>query len=98
MSNQTTLMGNENSFLLRPLRFLFEKGKKLPQMNTLWFQPAERIALPFAVIAQTSAGRLIFWPPLPQDVPMFSADGEKSALDHITLELSNQKSHSTYFK
>lgn len=97
MGNQIHHAGNANSFVLRSLRFLFEDGKSLPQMNTLWFPTGDGGQLPFGIVTCTDAGRLVFWPPLPTDIPMLSEDGEKGVTDHVTLELSNGQSHVTSF-
>jgi hypothetical protein len=53
------------------------------------------LVVPFGALTQTDNNRLIFWPVLPKNHPQVS-NGAR-LIDHITLELSNGKSHSTAF-
>jgi len=51
--------------------------------------------LPFAAIGKTQGNRLILWPPSDACVPGEFADGDTFAVHHLTLEISNDKTHFT---
>lgn len=89
--------GTESSFWYRSMRMLFDNGMPLPPMTILACELPSSSKRLLGCITQTQEQRLIFWPPLPRDVPMLKADGKGAATDHVTLELANKKSHATWF-
>ena len=89
--------GSESSFWLRSMRMLFALGKPLPPMTLLACQLPSGSNHLTGCLTQTGKDRLIFWPPLPRETRMLSADGRHGVTDHVTLELFNRKSHVTWF-
>jgi hypothetical protein len=88
-------MSSPNSIWLRSIRYLTHEGKTLPHLTSILVKSTTELVLPFGVMTQTENNRLIFWPVLPKHLPQVSEHGR--LIDHITLELSNGKSHSTAF-
>jgi hypothetical protein len=76
---------------------LFDKGTPLPHMTLLACKIPSASTHLLGCITQTGKDRLIFWPPLPKDTQLLSADGRQGVTDHVTLELFNRKSHVTSF-
>src|SRR5436305_10635294 len=76
--------------------FDFKRSKPLSPMTLLACRiPSGSMHL-FGCITKTRDRRLVFWPPLPRDVQLLSADGKKGVTDHVTIE-ANGKSHVTSF-
>jgi len=90
-------LGAESSLWFRPLRQLLQQGKPVGPMTVLTFRGADTGAYPFGVLTHTKKGRIVFWPVLPTNADMVAADGKIGVLDHITLELANEKIHVTAY-
>lgn len=88
-------MSSPSSIWLRSIRYLTHEGKPLPELTSLFVKSTTEAVLPFGTMTQTENNRLIFWPVLPKQHPQLCEHG--NLIDHITLELSNGKSHSTAF-
>ena len=90
-------LGAESSLWFRPLRQLLQQGKPVGPMIVLTFSGADTQAYPFGVLTHTEKGRIVFWPVLPTNADMVAADGKIGVIDHITLELANEKTHVTAY-
>jgi hypothetical protein len=90
-------LGAESSLWFRPLRQLLKQGKPVGAVTFLTFRGADTGAYPFGALTHTEKGRIVFWPVLPTDADMVFASGKTGVIDHITLELSNEKTHVTAY-
>ena len=87
----------QSSLWFRPLRQLLERGKPTGTMTVLAFHGTHTSAYPFGVFTHTKNNRIVFWPVLPKNADMVAAEGKVGVIDHITLELSNEKTHVTAY-
>lgn len=90
-------IGAPSSLWLRPIRQLLDSGKPVEQLTVLAFRGQETGAYPFGVLTHTKKQRVVFWPVLPLDADMVAGKGKKNVVDHITLELTNQRTHITAY-
>lgn len=90
-----SVMSSPTSIWLRAIRYLTHEGKTLPPFTSVMVKSSTDLLLPFAVMTQTERNRLICWPVLPKDFPLETPKGR--LIDHITLELSNGRTHTTAF-
>jgi hypothetical protein len=83
----------------KPLHRLFvpKDGTPLPPVTILLYDLGNENRLPFAAIAKTRKNRLILWPPSHAHKPHEFAEGDAFPIHHVTLELSNGKTHFTRF-
>jgi hypothetical protein len=86
------------SVIWKPLHRLLEEGNPVDPVTVLCFDMGDGKRLPFATIAMTGGNRLVLWPPADAREPGKFADGEAFPVHHITLELSNKRTHFTRFK
>ncbi len=91
-------VGCDSSLWLRPLRQLLKNGKPVGQVLALTVSPMNHMRLPFGMISQTRKDRLIFWPLLPPGVNMTCVGERIDVIDHITLELSKERIHTTAYR
>lgn len=101
LRNQTPSKGKLSNSWWRCTRAIFDEGRPLPPHALLLAEPTSRGSTPFGVIAKTlipnsDRHRLIYWAPLPKNVPEPTADHPQRITDHITLELWNGTSHPTW--
>jgi hypothetical protein len=66
-------------------------------MTVLVFDDAQTGKYPFGVLTHTKKNRIVFWPVLPKNADMVAAKGKVGVIDHITLELPNEKTHVTAY-
>jgi hypothetical protein len=90
-------LGAQSSLWFRPLRHLLEQGKPAGAMTFLAFRGPHMNAYLFGAITHTQRNRIVFWPVLPKNADMVAAEGKVGVIDHITLELSNEKTHVTAY-
>lgn len=90
-------LGANSSLLLRAARMLLQDGKPLGQLTMLSFPTSEHGALPFGALTHTQKGRVVFWPVVPRQTEMTAYPGAVKIFDHLTLELTNEKTHATAY-
>jgi len=90
-------IGAPSSLWLRPIRQFLESGKPIGQLTMLMVRGQNNVRCPFGVLTHTTNQRVVFWPVLPRDADMILAKGKNPAIDHITLELTNRKTHLTAY-
>ncbi len=89
-------IGPDSALPLRMIRQLIWDGSPLGQGIMLTFKSPGGDSLLFGAVTATRNHRLVFWPALPTGMDMPCDDIE--AVDHITLELRNRKTHATGYK
>jgi len=88
-------LGPQSSLWLRPIHQLLESGKPIGGVTVLAFRDTRTGAYPFGVLSNTKSNRIVFWPVLPKNGNTIGPDGKAGVMDHITLELPNDKTHVT---
>jgi hypothetical protein len=88
----------DESVIWKPLHRLLAEGNPIDPVTVLCCEMGDGKRLPFATIAMTGGNRLLLWPPSDARSPGEFADGETFPIHHITLELSNSRTHFTRFE
>lgn len=87
----------DSSLWFRSLRQLLKEGKPTGAMTLLAFRDGDASAYPFGVLTHTKNDRVVFWLVLPTNADMVAAEGKIGVIDHVTLELPNEKTHVTAY-
>lgn len=90
--------GSSRHYLFRAIQRLFRDGSPPGQIVNLTLRAYEDVpALPLGAMSLTKRNRLIFWPPLHPTAPFVDGDQTEREVDHLTLQLSNGRTHVTAF-
>ena len=90
-------VGADSSLWLRVIRQLLNDGKPPGKPVIVAFNTPNQGNLPFGAFMLTKNDRLIFWPVLPRNAEMVCYNKQIQLPDHVTLELSNGKTHITAY-
>jgi len=85
----------ERSIYCKPLDGLFRYGKPVDPVTILSYDLGNGQRRAFAALAKSRGNRLILWPPSDAREAWEFANGDVGAVHHVTLELSNGKTHFT---
>ncbi len=100
MKSQRLRISQDSSrhYLFRAVQRLFRDGSPPGEIVNLTLRAYDDVpALPLGAMSLTSRDRLIYWPPLHPTAPFVFDDQTERKVDHLTLELSNGRTHITAF-
>ncbi len=96
--NEKQAVSPDVSVYWKPLHRLLVDGRPAAPVTVLHYDSGNGKYLPFAAIEKTQANRLVLWPPSDARKPAEFVDGHTFPIQHVTLDLSNGRTHFTRFK